>query len=106
MIEICGTVTKTAQPKMLTYRKDMMCSKCRYTFPVTADYNQFYELVPPLICPNPEGCSNNQFGEVGVVTADNCRDYQEVKLQEQVGNLHIGVIPRSIWVTLEDDLVD
>ena len=56
-----------------------------------------------------------------------CRDYQEIKIQEMVGKLvHItfslsdhgifenfeiqlqslGSIPRSIWVTLEDDLVD
>ena len=27
-------------------------------------------------------------------------------MQEQVANLALGAIPRSIWVTLEDDLVD
>ena len=31
---------------------------------------------------------------------------QEMKVQEQVSNLCLGTIPRSVWVTLEDDLVD
>lgn len=35
-----------------------------------------------------------------------CRNYQEIKLQEQVQRLAMGTIPRSIWVVLEDDLVD
>ncbi|GFS19589.1 DNA helicase MCM9-like [Elysia marginata] len=36
----------------------------------------------------------------------NCRNYQEVKVQEQVQRLSMGTIPRSMWVVLEDDLVD
>ena len=35
-----------------------------------------------------------------------CRDYQEIKIQEQVQKLAVGTIPRSMWVVLEDDLVD
>ena len=35
-----------------------------------------------------------------------CKDYQEIKVQEQVTKLEIGTIPRSITVILEDDLVD
>lgn len=34
------------------------------------------------------------------------RDYQEVKIQEQVQKLDVGKIPRSLWVVLENDLVD
>ena len=34
------------------------------------------------------------------------RDYQEVKVQEQVQKLDVGKIPRSMWVVLMDDLVD
>ena len=37
---------------------------------------------------------------------DNCKDYQEIKVQEQVTRLAIGTIPRSITIILEDDLVD
>ena len=35
-----------------------------------------------------------------------CRDYQEIKIQEQVQKLAVGTIPRSMWVVLENDLVD
>ena len=35
-----------------------------------------------------------------------CCNYQEVKVQEQVQRLTMGTIPRSLWVILEDDLVD
>ena len=35
-----------------------------------------------------------------------CRNYQEMKVQEQVQRLAMGTIPRSMWVCLQDDLVD
>ena len=35
-----------------------------------------------------------------------CRNYQEIKIQEQVQRLAVGTIPRSMWVVLMDDLVD
>ena len=35
-----------------------------------------------------------------------CRNYQEMKIQEQVQRLGMGTIPRSMWIVLEDDLVD
>ena len=35
-----------------------------------------------------------------------CRNYQEIKIQEQVQRLAVGMIPRSMWVVLMDDLVD
>jgi DNA helicase MCM9 len=34
------------------------------------------------------------------------KDYQEIKLQEPVHKLAVGTVPTSMWVTLEDDLVD
>ena len=35
-----------------------------------------------------------------------CKNYQEIKVQEQVQKLAVGTIPRSMWVILEEDLVD
>ena len=34
------------------------------------------------------------------------RDYQEIKMQEQIGSVGVGSIPRSLIVILTDDLVD
>ena len=43
----------------------------------------------------------------GAVSSLGCvQDYQEVKVQEQVQKLDVGQIPRSLWVVLENDLVD
>jgi Predicted ATPase involved in replication control, Cdc46/Mcm family len=38
------------------------------------------------------------------VDQDNYKDYQEIKIQERAAG--VGSVPKSIWVTLEDDLVD
>ncbi|GBM94341.1 DNA helicase MCM9, partial [Araneus ventricosus] len=35
-----------------------------------------------------------------------CKDYCEVKIQQQFNTLSVGSVPRSMWVILEDDLVD
>ena len=63
-----------------------------------------------FVCANPERCDGIVFKEAvsGSVVKDrvNCKDYQEIKIQEQMSHLALGAIPRSIWVTLEDDLVD
>ena len=44
VIQLVGIVTKTVQPKLLTWRNDVKCLKCGYTFPIEADYDQFYSL--------------------------------------------------------------
>ncbi|GFQ73709.1 DNA helicase MCM9, partial [Trichonephila clavata] len=35
-----------------------------------------------------------------------CKDYCEIKIQQQFNTLTVGSVPRSMWVILEDDLVD
>ena len=44
VIQLVGTVTKTIQPKLLSWRQDVSCIKCGYVFPVQADFDQFYSL--------------------------------------------------------------
>ncbi|MGH0168829.1 UNVERIFIED_CONTAM: hypothetical protein FKN15_012498 [Acipenser sinensis] len=39
-------------------------------------------------------------------TPATCRDYQEIKIQEQVQRLSVGSIPQSVMAVVEDDLVD
>ena len=50
-------------------------------------------------------CKNAQFNALPCaddnINSEFCRDYQEIKIQENVGNLNMGTIPRSIIVTLE-----
>ena len=44
MVQLVGTVTKTVQRNTLVWRKNVKCSKCRFTFPMVGDYEQFYSV--------------------------------------------------------------
>ncbi|XP_037101417.1 DNA helicase MCM9 isoform X1 [Syngnathus acus] len=106
-LSVTGTVIRTSFAKVLENERDYMCAKCRHVFVLQADFEQFYSFVPPVVCPNPNGCNSCKFSclsEGSEPTA--CRDYQEIKIQEQVQRLSVGSIPRSMVVVLEDDLVD
>lgn len=67
-----------------------MCNKCRHVFHVHADFEQGYQFGKSLSCLSPEVCTSQKF----TVLEDNtkragskCKDYQEVKIQEQVNTL-------------------
>ncbi|XP_057677980.1 DNA helicase MCM9 isoform X2 [Corythoichthys intestinalis] len=106
-LSVTGTVIRTSIAKVLEYGRDYMCAKCRHIFMLQADFEQFYSFVPPVVCPNPDGCNSCKFSCLsGGSEPAACRDYQEIKIQEQVQRLSIGSIPRSMVVVLEDDLVD
>lgn len=120
--------------QILEYERDYMCTKCRHVFTVQADFEQFYTFVQVATCPNPDGCNSFKFTCLsGGAEPAVCRDYQEIKIQEQVWailfpsdernicdsmlvsicsfppqvqRLSVGSIPRSVVVVLEDDLVD
>ncbi|XP_037542028.1 DNA helicase MCM9 [Nematolebias whitei] len=96
-----------ANMEVLEYERDYMCIKCKHVFKLQADFDQFYAFVPPVGCPNPAGCNSFKFSSLsGGSEPASCRDYQEIKIQEQVQRLSVGSIPRSLVVVLEDDLVD
>uniref|UniRef100_A0A8C6SI73 DNA helicase MCM9 n=1 Tax=Neogobius melanostomus TaxID=47308 RepID=A0A8C6SI73_9GOBI len=106
-LSVNGTVIRTSDTKVLEYQRDYMCAKCRHVFKVGAEFDQFYTFVPPAACPNPERCDSRKFSCLSDDTEPAaCRDYQEIKIQEQVQRLSVGSIPRSMLIALEDDLVD
>ncbi|XP_055362212.1 DNA helicase MCM9 isoform X2 [Betta splendens] len=106
-LSVTGTVIRTSVAKVLEYQRDYMCAKCRHVFTAQADFDQFYTIDPPVTCPNPEGCNSYKFTCLsGGSEPAACKDYQEIKIQEQVQRLSVGSIPRSMVVALEDDLVD
>ncbi|XP_071381737.1 DNA helicase MCM9 isoform X1 [Centroberyx affinis] len=106
-LSVTGTVIRTSVAKVLEYERDYMCAKCRHVFSMQADFDQFHTFVPPTACPNPDGCSSYKFTCLsGGSEPGACRDYQEIKIQEQAQRLLVGSIPRSMVVVLEDDLVD
>ncbi|XP_078069830.1 DNA helicase MCM9 [Mustelus asterias] len=107
-LSIIGTVIRTGMVKVLEFEHEYMCNKCRHIFTVTADFEQHYTICRPTSCPNPEGCNSVKFTCLSGSSSSpaSCRDYQEIKIQEQVQRLSVGSIPRSLLVVLEDDLVD
>ncbi|KAM3838001.1 DNA helicase MCM9 [Diretmus argenteus] len=106
-LSVTGTVIRTSVAKVLEYERDYMCAKCRHVFTATADFSQFYTLIPPTSCPSLEACSSSQFTCLsGASEPAACRDFQEIRIQEQAQRLSVGSIPRSMVVVLEDDLVD
>ncbi|KAG7460988.1 hypothetical protein MATL_G00204800 [Megalops atlanticus] len=107
-LSVTGTVIRTSTAKVLEFERDFMCTKCRHVFAVQADFEQFYAITPPTRCPNEEGCTSYSFTCLSGSSSSPaiCRDYQEIKIQEQAQKLSVGSIPRSMLVILEDDLVD
>ncbi|KAJ3290970.1 DNA helicase mcm9 [Borealophlyctis nickersoniae] len=111
-----GTVIRTGMVKMLETRKIFECAKCKGRFEVMYDREQHNRIPKPQVCRAAPGdvlaCESNKFREISTQAGelpDSCKDYQEIKVQEQVGKLAMGTISfhyQSVVVVLEDDLVD
>ncbi|XP_045429130.1 DNA helicase MCM9 isoform X6 [Pipistrellus kuhlii] len=107
-LSVTGTVIRTSLVKILEFERDYMCNKCKHVFAVKADFEQYYTFCRPSACPSLESCDSSKFTCLSDLSSSptKCRDYQEIKIQEQVQRLSVGSIPRSMKVILEDDLVD
>ncbi|XP_008581458.1 PREDICTED: DNA helicase MCM9 [Galeopterus variegatus] len=107
-LSVTGTVIRTSPVKVLEFERDYMCNKCKHVFVVKADFEQYYTFYRPSSCPSLESCDSSKFTCLSGLSSSptRCRDYQEIKIQEQVQRLSVGSIPRSMKVILEDDLVD
>ena len=109
LLQLSGTVVRTNSILMLEWIREYRCSKCGTIFNIHNDMDSrdaSFDI--PKQCPytGPRGgkCKNNNFvlNEQKKIV----RDYQKIKIQEQVQKLNMGSIPRSILVVLTDDLVD
>ncbi|KFP21252.1 DNA helicase MCM9, partial [Egretta garzetta] len=106
-LSVTGTVIRTSLVKVLEFERSYICNKCKHVFVVKADFEQYYAFCRPSACLNEEGCNSTKFTCLsGTTSSTCCRDYQEIKIQEQVQRLSVGSIPRCMVVVLEDDLVD
>ncbi|XP_036727276.1 DNA helicase MCM9 isoform X3 [Balaenoptera musculus] len=107
-LSVTGTVIRTSLVKILEFERDYMCNKCKHVFVVRADFEQYYTFCRPSSCPSLETCDSAKFTCLSDLSSSptRCRDYQEIKIQEQVQRLSVGSIPRTMKVILEDDLVD
>ncbi|XP_032829422.1 DNA helicase MCM9 [Petromyzon marinus] len=108
LLRVSGTVIRTGATRLLEHERTFACLACGRRFPVRAELETFHGLSAPAACPAAPACRSTRFTGVGGEGGQPgvCRDYQEVKIQEQVQKLAMGTIPRSMVVVLEDDLVD
>lgn len=103
---ITGTVVRMTSVKMLECQRQYICTKCKYLLTVTAEYELYNAIIPPKKCTNPEDCKGANIITLGDLNSEFCKDYQEIRIQENISKLDVGSMPNSMWVTLEDDLVD
>lgn len=89
----------------MEFQRAYKCKKCSEIITATANFEQTYLITPPNYCFNSE-CNGTNFLTVSGIDRGNSKDYQEVKIQEQVSQSTTGLLPHSLWVVLEDDLVD
>ncbi|CAH8486736.1 unnamed protein product [Dicrocoelium dendriticum] len=105
-IALRGTVSRVGPVQVLEGRTAYVCSKCGYRLFVDADFENAFIPKIPRRCPNPESpCNSTSFAPLskGVFYAKN---YQEIRVHEPFRSLSVGVMPRSIRVCLEDDLLE
>lgn len=65
--------------KLLEYKRNYVCKKCKQVVTAKADYEQYYVITPPKFCTNKE-CGCRQFMTDDLKT-NSCQDYQEIKVQ-------------------------
>ncbi|XP_052832096.1 DNA helicase MCM9 [Octopus bimaculoides] len=105
-LSVTVTVIQTSAIKVLEFEREFMCTSCKQIFTYQANIEHYYNF-KALKCQN-DSCHSMKLvslSDKGTVPLK-CKDYQEIKVQEQVQHLLLGTIPRSMWVVLENDLVD
>lgn len=85
-LSVTGTVIRTSLVKVLEFEREYMCNKCKHVFVVKADFEQYYTFCRPSSCSNPGNCDSSKFTCLSGLSSSptRCRDYQEIKIQEQV----------------------
>lgn len=85
-LSVTGTVVRTSLVKVLEFERSYICNKCKHVFVAKADFEQYYAFCRPSACRNEEGCNSTKFTCLSGTTSSPtcCRDYQEIKIQEQV----------------------
>jgi DNA helicase MCM9 len=109
MIQMSGTVIRAGLMKMIEWSRTFECAKCHHRFVIHVDLEQQgNKFCKVLRCPSStstaHACPGRTFNHIDSERV--CKDYQEIKLQEEMKTLEVGSIPRSTIVVLHDDLVD
>ncbi|KAJ6242538.1 DNA helicase mcm9 [Anaeramoeba flamelloides] len=102
-ISFSVTVIRTGNIKMLEYESKYQCKYCKSTVTIRSQIENFNEFQSINKCPNPQ-CKCTYFLKIKEKSL--FKDYQEIRVQENFGQLGVRSLPRSMYVTLDNDLTD
>lgn len=106
-VQVQGSVVRLSQAKLLELKREYVCSKCKHTLLVAADYARLYVIEAPKGgCPVRSGadaCRGTLYQRSAQPVPEHCIDVQEIRIQEVMSERNM---PASMVVTLDNDLVD
>lgn len=109
-VQVRGSVVRMTQAKLLEFRREYVCSRCKRSVLAVADYARMYAIEPPTGgCPGAAtaagggGCTGTLYQRSAQLVAEHCVDVQEICVQEVMSERNL---PASVVVTLDNDLVD
>ncbi|CAE8599265.1 unnamed protein product, partial [Polarella glacialis] len=118
-VRIVGTVTRAGTVKAVQEWRGFKCESCGHTFGCRGSPASGYDFEVPGECPGNQkktawdpkakrvktsGCHSKAF-EPMPAGEDCMSDYQELRVQDDMQALDVGVVPTSISVALFGDLV-
>jgi DNA helicase MCM9 len=110
LLMVRGTIVRAEAQKLIEWEVTYQCQTCHSTFVTQADLESYNHHPYPTSCGaatafGAKKCASKKFNKISTADASNTRDYQELKLQEQLQHLNMSALPRSIHVVILDALV-
>eukprot|EP00747_Dinoflagellata_sp_TGD_P182023 gnl/TRDRNA2_/TRDRNA2_36085_c0_seq1.p1 gnl/TRDRNA2_/TRDRNA2_36085_c0~~gnl/TRDRNA2_/TRDRNA2_36085_c0_seq1.p1 ORF type:complete len:877 (-),score=175.69 gnl/TRDRNA2_/TRDRNA2_36085_c0_seq1:231-2834(-) len=119
-VRLVGTTTRVGTVKVVQEWRTFVCEECRGNFTLRASPASGYDFEVPTACisgtkkkgwnskakrPKTMTCRSRSFLEVPPDKDRHMNDFQEVRIQDQMQSLRVGVVPHSISAVLFGDLV-
>ena len=102
LVALYATVVRATAVKLLVHSRRFRCASCGVLTTIQALFEEGFLLRAPARC---SGCGATRL-RPEADSAQLCKNYQELKVQEQANRLSVGTVPRGMLVALEDDLVE
>ena len=120
-LAVSGTVIRVGTTRVRDRQRTFVCRNklCGHTFVVEAQIDMNGVIDMPKVCPSSrhsggsgggnassgaKACASKSFREEVHLRVQS--DYQELRVQDIVQRLSVGMVPRAITVMLQDDLVE
>ena len=75
--------------KVLEFEREYLCLKCKKSFKVHADFNQYYIIAKPTSC-NTDGCQSNNF--IATNEAGKLNGMSLINLMKPYTHIHVFLI--------------